>query len=136
MTWALQSGGGEHGFRLIPFVNVYLFIFVCFCRRVSLCSLICSGTGSIDQTGLKLRDSPASACCAGPKCMHLPHLSALVYFYERKLFQLEKLWLYVPGESTKSRAERGGGGGRHICGGQRATVRHLFSPSTTQVLGW
>jgi hypothetical protein len=44
---------------------VYVCVCVCVCvfspDRVSLCILGCSGTHSIDQAGLDLRDSPASA---------------------------------------------------------------------------
>jgi len=35
--------------------------FCCFRDRVSLCSLDCPGTHSVDQAGLELRDPPASA---------------------------------------------------------------------------
>jgi hypothetical protein len=38
-----------------------LFCFVLFSDRVSLCSPGCSGTHSVDQAGLKLRNLPASA---------------------------------------------------------------------------
>jgi hypothetical protein len=39
-----------------------LFCFVLFFQdRVSLCSLGCPGTHSVDQAGLELRNSPASA---------------------------------------------------------------------------
>jgi hypothetical protein len=43
-----------------------LFCFVLFCflffrDRVSLCSLGCSGTHSVDQAGLELRNPPDSA---------------------------------------------------------------------------
>lgn len=38
-----------------------LCLFVCFLERVSLYSLDCPGTHSVDQGGLKIRDSPALA---------------------------------------------------------------------------
>jgi hypothetical protein len=49
-------------FIVIPiFYNCFLFA-CCFLRQgFSLCSLGCPGTPSVDQTGLKLRDPPASA---------------------------------------------------------------------------
>jgi hypothetical protein len=40
--------------------TLFLYFFVCFCDRVSLCSPGGPGTCSVDQAGLKLRDSPAS----------------------------------------------------------------------------
>ena len=44
------------------FCFIYLFCFFFFFRdRVSLCSPGCSGTHSVDQVGLELRDLPASA---------------------------------------------------------------------------
>ena len=46
------------------FLGLFLFLFWCCCcfqDRVSLCSPGCSGTHSIDQAGLELRDLPASA---------------------------------------------------------------------------
>jgi hypothetical protein len=53
------------------------FCFVLFFRdRVSLCSPDCPGTHSVDQAGLKLRSSPASAS------------QVLVDFYEDKLLSL------------------------------------------------
>jgi hypothetical protein len=42
--------------------NFILFIyFLVFQDRVSLCSLGCPGTHSVDQAGLELRNPPASA---------------------------------------------------------------------------
>jgi hypothetical protein len=38
-----------------------LFFFLVFQDRVSLCSLGCPGTHSVDQAGLELRNPPASA---------------------------------------------------------------------------
>jgi hypothetical protein len=38
-----------------------LFYFLVFWDRVSLCSPGCPGTHSVDQAGLELRNSPASA---------------------------------------------------------------------------
>jgi hypothetical protein len=41
---------------------LFVCLFVCFFRdRVSLCSPGCPGTHSVDQAGLELRNSPASA---------------------------------------------------------------------------
>jgi hypothetical protein len=46
----------------VPFVCLFVcFILFCFRDRVSLCSLGCPGTHSVDQTGLELRNLPASA---------------------------------------------------------------------------
>jgi hypothetical protein len=39
----------------------FFFFFLVFRDRVSLCSLGCPGTHSVDQAGLELRNSPASA---------------------------------------------------------------------------
>jgi hypothetical protein len=39
----------------------FLFVFLFFQDRVSLCSPGCPGTHSVDQTGLELRNPPASA---------------------------------------------------------------------------
>jgi hypothetical protein len=39
----------------------FFFFFLVFRDRVSLCSLGCTGTHSVDQAGLKLRNPPASA---------------------------------------------------------------------------
>jgi hypothetical protein len=41
--------------KIVPFFKVF------FWDRVSLCSPSCPGTHSVDQTGLKLRNTPASA---------------------------------------------------------------------------
>jgi hypothetical protein len=49
---------------LILFFNIYLFIYLfilVFRDRVSLYSPGCPGTHSVDQAGLELRNSPASA---------------------------------------------------------------------------
>jgi hypothetical protein len=43
------------------FLFVLFCLFVCFQDRVSLSSLGCPGTYSVDQAGLELRDPPASA---------------------------------------------------------------------------
>jgi hypothetical protein len=55
-----------------PWVNhvefIYLFCLFVFRDRVSLCSLGCPGTHSVDQAGLELRNPPASASWVlGPK---------------------------------------------------------------------
>jgi hypothetical protein len=47
-------------FLFCLFVCLFLFVLFCFPDRVSLGSLSCPGTHSVDQTGLKLRDPPAS----------------------------------------------------------------------------
>jgi hypothetical protein len=44
----------------VKFIGRY-FVFLVFRGRVSLCILGCSGTHSVDQAGLKLRNPPASA---------------------------------------------------------------------------
>jgi hypothetical protein len=49
---------------LFFFFLLFLFLFLLFCffwDRVSLCSPGCPGTHSVDQAGLELRNSPASA---------------------------------------------------------------------------
>ena len=46
---------------LIPDARINSFVVVVFQDRVSLCSPGCPGTHSVDQAGLKLRNSPASA---------------------------------------------------------------------------
>ena len=49
------------------FRSFFFFVFCCYCcflvfrDRVSLCSPGCPDTHSVDQAGLKLRNSPASA---------------------------------------------------------------------------
>jgi hypothetical protein len=48
-------------FSFVVVVVVFGFLVVVFQDRVSLYSPGCSGTHSIDQTGLKLRNLPASA---------------------------------------------------------------------------
>jgi hypothetical protein len=46
---------------IYTFTFFVLFCFLVFQDRVSLCSPGCPGTHSVDQTGLKLRNLPASA---------------------------------------------------------------------------
>jgi hypothetical protein len=46
---------------LFSLFSLSLFFFLVFRDRVSLCSLGCPGTHSVDQAGLKLRNPPASA---------------------------------------------------------------------------
>jgi hypothetical protein len=46
---------------LLPAVDMPSFLFWFFQDKVSLCSFGCTGTHSVDQAGLKLRDLPASA---------------------------------------------------------------------------
>jgi hypothetical protein len=56
MVWVV------HGFLFLFFFFIFLFLFFClFGDRVSLCSPGCPGTHSVDQAGLELRNSPASA---------------------------------------------------------------------------
>jgi hypothetical protein len=43
------------------FYVLFLFLFCFFSWQGSLCNLGCPGTHSVDQTGLKLRNPPASA---------------------------------------------------------------------------
>jgi hypothetical protein len=59
--------------------GVFLFCFLFFCGRVSLCSPGSPGTHSIDQAGLKLRDLPASASQV------LENGNSIVYIYELEL---------------------------------------------------
>jgi hypothetical protein len=47
--------------RTSVFVVVVVVVVVVFRDRVSLCSLGCPGTDSVDQAGLQLRNPPASA---------------------------------------------------------------------------
>jgi hypothetical protein len=42
-------------------LNLFFFFFLVFLDRVSLCSSGCPGTHSVDQSGLELRNLPASA---------------------------------------------------------------------------
>ena len=56
------ENGKEQGWRLdCFFVGVGLFVWFCFLRQVSLCSLGGPGTHSVDQAGLELRDPSVSA---------------------------------------------------------------------------
>jgi hypothetical protein len=64
-------------------VCVCIFSFFSFSRdRVSLCSLGCPGTHFVDQTGLELRNPPASAsqvlglkaCAITPGCISISML--------------------------------------------------------------
>ena len=52
-------------YLLVIMYNVVIFLFcwgfLVFRDRVSLCSLGCPGTHSVDQVSLELRNSPASA---------------------------------------------------------------------------
>jgi hypothetical protein len=43
------------------FFSCFLFLFLLFRDKVSLCSPGCPGTHSVDQAGLELRNPPASA---------------------------------------------------------------------------
>jgi hypothetical protein len=43
------------------FIYLFIYFLVFFQDRVSLCSPGCSGTHSVDQAGLELRNLPASA---------------------------------------------------------------------------
>jgi hypothetical protein len=58
--FCLSEGAGEKG---QPEDHVYLclFVWLVFPDRVSLCSPGCPETHSVDQTGLELRNPPASA---------------------------------------------------------------------------
>jgi hypothetical protein len=90
------------------FVCFVLFCFVLFCfvlfqNRVSLYSLGCPGTHSVDQAGLKLRNSPAStsrvlglkACTTTPGCGALLKL-------EMDEGRLSPLWSGGPGFYKKA----------------------------------
>jgi hypothetical protein len=86
--------------RMIQFLNFrvlwkdnckgffFFFLSVCFVfrDRVSLCSLGCPGTHSIDQAGLELRNPPASASqVLGLKvCATTPSLRFLLLFKKKK----------------------------------------------------
>jgi hypothetical protein len=52
-----------------PYLFIYLFIYLVFRDTVSLCSPGCPGTHFVDQAGLKLRNSPASASASLPLCL-------------------------------------------------------------------
>jgi hypothetical protein len=52
--------GVIHGYKL-PCSFVFVFCFLFFQDRVSLCSPGCPGTHYVDQAGLELRNPPASA---------------------------------------------------------------------------
>jgi hypothetical protein len=56
----LSLDSEEDSVKTVKAPRVYLFGLV-FRDRVSLCSPGCPGTHSVDQAGLKLRNSPASA---------------------------------------------------------------------------
>jgi hypothetical protein len=62
------------------FLNLYIFVLL-FRDRVSLCSLGCPGAHSVDQTGLELRNPPASASrMLGLKvCATMPGLKFIFY---------------------------------------------------------
>jgi hypothetical protein len=59
------------------FLLTFCFVLFVFRDRVSLCSLGCPGTHSVDQAGLELRNPPASAfrvlglkaCTTMPGCI-------------------------------------------------------------------
>jgi hypothetical protein len=60
--------------------------------RVSLCSPVCPGTHHVDQAGLELRNSPASAsqvlgskaCATMPSCIHICLSNYIYYTYLKK----------------------------------------------------
>jgi hypothetical protein len=56
-------GVGENMIKIYLNFNkfFFFFFFLVFRDRVSLCSLGCAGTHSVDQAGLELRNLPASA---------------------------------------------------------------------------
>jgi hypothetical protein len=75
----------------LPSMLAFLFLFVCFVLlfvclfyffrdRVSLCSLGCPGTHSVDQAGLELRDASASQVLRLKVCATMPgtHVSISV----------------------------------------------------------
>jgi hypothetical protein len=68
-----------YSYHLDGLQTTLFFFFLVFQDRVSLCSTGCSGTHSVDQTGLKLRNPPVSASqvlglnvCA-TNLLNLPH---------------------------------------------------------------
>jgi hypothetical protein len=67
-------------FVLFCFVFCFLFCFILFCfrDRVSLCSLGCPGTHSVDQAGLELRNLPASASLGLKACATTARLPVTV----------------------------------------------------------
>ena len=76
-----------------------LGLFVClfvFPDRVSLCSLGCPGTHSVDQAGLQFRNLPASAS----EVLGLMACTALLYYL-----------------NPPARGSGGGGGGGRVGGG-------------------
>ena len=78
------GGGGGWCFALFCFC---LFVFLVFQDRVSLCSPGCSGTHSVDQAGLELRNSPVSAsqvlglkaCATTPSFKEMPVKSETLF---------------------------------------------------------
>jgi hypothetical protein len=58
LMWLTRFRRGEAGSWQCWF---FIFYFLFFRDRVSLCSPGCSGTHSVDQAGLELRNPPASA---------------------------------------------------------------------------
>lgn len=64
--------GGQDCILVFVFVFSLGFLFVClfvYQDRVSLCSLGCPGTQSVDQADRKLRDPPAAASLVPEDCM-------------------------------------------------------------------
>jgi hypothetical protein len=57
----LLTEPSHHLVRQCCFVLLFLFFLLVFRDRVSLCNPGCPGTHSVDQAGLELRNSPASA---------------------------------------------------------------------------
>jgi hypothetical protein len=82
------ENGKEQGWRLdCFFVGVGLFVWFCFLRQVSLCSLGGPGTHSVDQAGLELRDPSDSASgVLGLKgvCHHRTQATLLILTTEGK----------------------------------------------------
>jgi hypothetical protein len=74
------------------FVFLFLFFFLVFRDRVSLCRSGCPGTHFVDQSGLELRNPPASAsrvlglkaCATTPGCVcvfkGMYHVAGLIFF--------------------------------------------------------
>jgi hypothetical protein len=60
LTWVKFRPSDEVKSKLLGFF-VFVFVFYFFRDRVSLCSLGCPGTHSVDQAGLEFRNLPASA---------------------------------------------------------------------------
>jgi hypothetical protein len=57
----VAAAGARESWLVLYLFIFYFFIFLVFRDRVSLCSPGCPGTHFVDQSGLELRNPPASA---------------------------------------------------------------------------